>query len=260
MDARLTPGVKWLLIANTVAFLPGLVAPISQSYAHLFALRPEWAVGHLFVWQFLTYAFLHTGPLHYAFNMLALYMFGTDVESSMGTRKFLWLYFLSAVGAGLLSAPLFWGKSIVGASGAILALLYVFARTNPHRTILLFFVIPVPAIAAVWFIGALSLAFALSGSGGNVAHLTHLAGLLVGWAFWRYQGWAQRLLESRKKRTLEREWRERLVFANRKREFYAREIDPILEKISRQGLHSLTAAEKEKLKKAKQMREEGKWP
>jgi len=255
VDVRVTPGVKWLLIANTAAFLPGVIPGISGAYFHLFALNPQLAIGHFFVWQFLSYSFLHAGVFHYAFNMMALYFFGTEVEGSWGTRKFLWLYFLAALGAGLISAPLFYGRSVVGASGAVLALLYVFARMYPQRTILMFFVIPVPAILAVGVIGAISLFSAISGSGGNIAHLTHLGGLFVGWVFYRYQAKVEDYLGGRKQQSLEREWRHRAQEASRKRAFFEKEIDPILDKISQKGLHSLTETEKRKLKQAKEMRQ-----
>src|ERR1043166_6392233 len=89
------PGIKWLLIANTLIFLPFSVSPtITNHMITAFALYAEAALTNCYVVQIVTYMFLHGGPSHLVFNMLALCMFGTQLERDWGTRPFLKFYFL----------------------------------------------------------------------------------------------------------------------------------------------------------------------
>ncbi|MFW6107838.1 MAG: rhomboid family intramembrane serine protease, partial [bacterium] len=141
---RLTPAVKALLIANVAVFgvqlLLHVAAPsISSLFRHLFALTPALAIGRLHVWQFVTYAFLHEVanalPVHIFFNMLLLWIFGGDVERSLGRKRFLKLYFGGVLAAGLCMIPMY-GISVLGASGAVFAVMAMYGRLFPYRTLL----------------------------------------------------------------------------------------------------------------------------
>jgi len=136
--------------------------------------------------------FVHAGPTHLLFNMLALWMFGTELERIWGTTAFTKFYFACGVGAGLFQVVLgllpfgfasqFYYPSVVGASGAIYGVLAAYALYFPSRPIVMFLLFPVPARYAVMIMGGLSLVFAMSG-GGGVAHTAHLGGLLVGYLY-----------------------------------------------------------------------------
>jgi membrane associated rhomboid family serine protease len=184
----ISPALKALIGANVVMFVLTLFAPSLQS---LLGLRPASVVGQLFVWQLATYMFLHGGIFHILFNMLALWMFGTELERIWGTRYFLKYYFVTGIGAGVLTvvfsllpfefADAIWYPTTVGASGAIYGLLLAYALYFPDRPILMI-VFWVPAKVCVAILAAIALVTSLSEVGG-VANATHLGGLVVGYLF-----------------------------------------------------------------------------
>ena len=185
----LTPAIKAIVVVNVAVFLATLVVP---AITLQFGLRPADVVARLHVWQLVTYMFVHAGPTHLLFNMLALWMFGTELERIWGTTAFTKFYFACGVGAGLFQVVLgllpfgfasqFYYPSVVGASGAIYGVLAAYALYFPSRPIVMFLLFPVPARYAVMIMGGLSLVFAMSG-GGGVAHTAHLGGLLVGYLY-----------------------------------------------------------------------------
>lgn len=185
----LTPAIKVIIGVNVVAFFATLLEP---AISLALGLRPADVIGKLQVWQLVTYMFIHAGPTHLLFNMLALWMFGTELERMWGTKYFTKFYFISGIGAGLFQVVLgllpfgfaaqFYYPSVVGASGAIYGVLAAYALYFPSRPIVMFLVFPVPARYAVMIMGGLSLVFAMAG-GGGVAHTAHLGGLLVGYLY-----------------------------------------------------------------------------
>ena len=191
----LSTTLKALIGANVVMFVAQALFPV---LTEVFGLHPAWvipalstrAAEHAFwLWQPATYMFLHGGVFHILFNMLALWMFGAELERIWGTRYFLKFYFVTGIGAGVVTVVLsllpFGGQlqyvNIIGASGAIYGLLLAFAMYFPDRPILLV-VFPVPAKIAVTILGAIALFSSLSDSGG-VANATHLSGLVVAYFF-----------------------------------------------------------------------------
>jgi len=185
----LTPAIKVIIAVNVVAFIATLMLP---SITLKLGLRPADVVGQLHLWQLVTYMFIHAGPTHLLFNMLALWMFGTELERMWGTKFFTKFYFVSGIGAGFFQlllgilpfgfAAQFYYPSVVGASGAIYGVLAAYALYFPSRPIVMFLLFPVPARYAVMIMGGLSLMFAMGG-GGGVAHTAHLGGLLVGYLY-----------------------------------------------------------------------------
>src|SRR3984957_17050757 len=138
-------GVKWLLISNVAIFVIGFFSGLARLDAPLayLALRPVDVVKSFSVWQLVTYAFLHQGPGHIIWNMLALWMFGADIERVWGTRRFVQFYFFCAVGAGICvviaNYILPWGNpnvATIGSSGAIFGILSVYAMFIPDRVTL----------------------------------------------------------------------------------------------------------------------------
>lgn len=184
----LTPAVKALLIANAVAFLAQLVAPALTTWG---GLTPAAVLESFWIWQPFTYMFLHAGLTHLVFNMLALWMFGVELEQLWGTRAFTRFYVLCGLGAAATTIvasllPFGFASSLyltatVGASGAIYGLLAAFGITFAHRPILMYFLFPVPARIFVLITGAITLFLSITSSGGTMAHLAHLGGLVTGW-------------------------------------------------------------------------------
>lgn len=186
----ISPAVKALIIANVVLFVVAAVVP---STTIPLGLTPSAVFRDLWVWQPLTYMFLHHDLFHLLFNMLALWMFGTELERLWGTRKFVNFYGVTGVGAALttllasllpfaFATPLYYSITI-GASGAIYGLLMAWAMYFPERPILMFMLFPVPARVFVIVMGAISLWLSITASGGGVAHVTHLGGLVFGYLY-----------------------------------------------------------------------------
>jgi len=193
------PATTALIIANVAIFLlqglaPQLIVP--------FALWPlatsGMNIGASFApWQLVTYAFLHGGLLHLAFNMFALYMFGGSLERVFGTRRYLTLYFVSVLSAAAtqLAVAMVSGAiyPTIGASGGVFGLLLAYAMYFPHnRVMLLFPPIPMPARTFVVLYAVLELFLGVTGSQEGVAHFAHLGGMIGGWLLLRYWRGARR--------------------------------------------------------------------
>lgn len=141
-----------------------------------------------FLWQLFTYIFLHGGVTHLLFNLLALWMFGGELENYWGSKKFLFYFLFCGIGAGLLTI-LFSPSQIIpviGASGAIYGILLAFGWLFPNRPIFIYFLFPIPAKYMVILYGLIELFSSLEGTGGGIAHLTHLGGLLFGLLYISY--------------------------------------------------------------------------
>jgi membrane associated rhomboid family serine protease len=146
------------------------------------------------VWQLLTYGFLHGNLAHLFFNMLALYMFGGEIERLLGSRHFLVYYLVCVVGAAATQLVVMGNMNVpplptVGASGGVFGLLLAFGMAYPQRRIMLLFPpIPMPAWLFVTLYGLLELYLGVTGSGLGVAHFAHLGGMAAGYAllvYWR---------------------------------------------------------------------------
>jgi membrane associated rhomboid family serine protease len=180
--------LQMLIGANVVVFVAQVLFPI---VTELLGLHPALVLHSFWIWQLATYMFLHGGVFHIVFNMLALWMFGAELERTWGTRYFLKFYFVTGIGAAVLTVlfsllPFGFARSlqnvnIIGASGAIYGLLLAYAIYFPERPILLI-VFWVPARLCVTILGAIAVFASLSEAGG-VANATHLGGLLVGYLY-----------------------------------------------------------------------------
>ncbi len=192
---------KWLIGINVVLFFLQYATttggdPTQGPLPEFLAVRAA-DVLHGAVWQLVTYSFLHAGLLHIFFNMLFLWWFGNEIEDLLGPREFLCFYLLSALLGGVAFvlttqfSPI--PQVCLGASGAVTAVMVLFACHYPRRTILLFFVIPVPIWALVVFAVARDLLAFLGGTGGLTAVQVHLAGAAFAFAYFKLQfrltGW-----------------------------------------------------------------------
>ena len=183
----LPPVTQALIVANCAIFF---IDSLSRgSFAMAFAL---WPIGPQFLpWQLLTYAFLHGGVSHLAFNMFGLYMFGGDVERVWGARRYLAFYLFCAVSAGVMQiiVTALTGDyyPTVGASGALFGLLLAFARCFPYRVVMpIFPPIPMRAPVFVTVFGIIELVLGVTGTQAGVAHFAHLGGLAGGYLFMRF--------------------------------------------------------------------------
>ncbi len=178
-----------LLIVNVAIFVVQFFARgtwigDALSYGELI---PAAVVKLFFVWQLATYMFLHSGIGHILWNMLALWMFGTELERLWGTRRFLQFYFFCGIGAGLcvvLLNYMFGNPNIptVGSSGAIYGLLLASAVLWPDRQILFSFLIPIKMKWFVMIIGAIAFLNSFNPAS-PVSDVAHLGGMLFGYIF-----------------------------------------------------------------------------
>jgi len=146
------------------------------------------AVMSGWVWTFITYMFMHADFGHVFFNMFGLFIFGLQVENRMGSKEFLLYYLVTGALAGVFSFVMYYLTGnyvvfLVGASGALYAVQLAFAVFNPHAVIYIWGILPLRAPVMVLVFTVLSLMFIVTGRGGNVAHLTHLAGFAFGWLY-----------------------------------------------------------------------------
>ena len=190
-----TKGVKWLLISNTVVFLVQYLSSRSELAPHitaLFALRSYGVLRTFMVWQLFTYMFLHGGVWHLLFNMLTLWMFGTQLEGDWGTRRFLKYYFLCGVAAGVcvvLANVLVgdWYTQTIGASGAIFGVLVAYGVMYPNQTVLMNFLFPIKAKYMVMIYAAIELLLTF-GPNTGVSTVAHLGGMAFGYVYLRMGG------------------------------------------------------------------------
>jgi len=190
-----TRAVTWLIGINTGVFVLTLLVARTSVYPFIetyFPLVPADVVQHGFIWQLVTYSFLHGSVGHWFWNMFGLWMFGSAFENAWGTRRFVELYFIGVVGAAITTIALSFShllgnpeQATIGASGGIYAILIAYGILFAEREIMM---IPFPfLIKAKYFVGILiviTLVMAISG-GGGVAYVAHLGGLLFGWLYVR---------------------------------------------------------------------------
>jgi len=212
-------------------------------FTTLFWLYQPLAIGKLWLWQLVTYMFLHSvsDPWHIIFNMLVLWMFGSEVEKAMGTRRFLTMYFTAGIFAGIFGCLFTPNNPILGASGAIFAVEIAFAMFYPNATII-FFVFPIKAKYLVTIFAGITVFNCLMPTGGNVAHFAHLGGLLYGFLFIRYEPRFTNFIISRQNQQKENEYR--------KEEEVRKVVDALLDKVNRTGMKGLTRRERSYLKNA----------
>ena len=187
-----------LIGINILVFLvnrifSGLNLPVFMAMIPV-AVRSGW------VWQFVSYMFFHMEWTHLIFNMLALFLFGLQVERQMGSWEFLLYYVMTGALAGVFSFFVYWlsgayGVFLIGASGAVFAVQLAYAIFFPNAVLYIWGILPLRAPVMVLGFTALELFFQFTGFRSNVAHFTHLAGFAFGWFYflirlginpWRY--------------------------------------------------------------------------
>jgi membrane associated rhomboid family serine protease len=250
----LTPMVKRLLIANVVIFFLTMIVG-ERFMFEWFAFQP----GELIFrpWGPFTYMFLHGDFMHLAVNMLVLFFFGPPLEARWGEREFIRFYVVCALGGVILSF-LFQPAWVVGASAAMYGIMLAFALNWPNVPIYVWGIFPVKAKYLVGFLAVVALLSATTSAGGsNVAHFAHLGGLVAGFLYlkadWRGAAHLNRLQQVTRRRRMaivprdEEAEQERPGAPARKRgredsALYDK-VDAVLDKISAEGMGSLTPEE-----------------
>ena len=255
--------IVWL---TAVVFIAQLACELFQwrvghedVLTYLFGLNAD-RMAQGYVWQPLTYLLLHTGLWHILVNLLMLWMFGREVEYFIGPKAFIRLYIF----AGLLGGALWMlcnlhnSGPLVGASAAVLGCVIAFATLFPERelTFLVFFVLPVTIRAKYMALIAIAfdLAPLLTHQTTQVAHLAHLGGAALGYIYIKGLGYGAtprwlRWLQNRALRPAAKP----PARPQSREEFMRDKVDPILDKISREGMQSLTRLERKTLESAKDL-------
>ncbi|MEI7481547.1 MAG: rhomboid family intramembrane serine protease [Elusimicrobiota bacterium] len=232
---------------------------------YYFGLVPLKVAGSGWLWQPITYIFIHGGFWHFLFNAFMLWMMGSIIEPVMGSRKFFVYFLFCGAAAGLITVVVSPGSAVavIGASGAIYGLLYAFAALYPDQTVYMYFLFPMSARQLVMFLAGLSLVLSFTTPNSSVANFTHLSGLAAGWLYFQTIRWVESSAAARQRDsaaggegdsaagTVQRFWGR--VFGGSSREAgeceleTSRKVDAILEKISRKGEAALTAGERRAL-------------
>ncbi len=256
---QLTPWAKKLIIANVVAFVLTMLigADIALDW---FAFQPRRVLVR--PWGALTYMFLHGGFWHLAINMLVLFFFGPALEARWGAREFIKYYLICGMGGVALSF-LFASHNIIGASAAVYGLMLAFAMVWPTAPIYVWGIFPVQAKWLVGFLFFLTFMSAFGGAGGGVAHFAHLGGLVTGFIYLKSDWKASEKLQkftnaargARRLAIVPSEDAASASASKPRRADSSREddkatldaVDEVLDKISAEGMSSLTDDERKLL-------------
>jgi len=239
------PVVAVLLIANIAMFFLQLLPNVT---AYLVLIPAQW----WFVWNYITFQFLHADPMHLIFNMIGLYFLGMVLERAWGARRFVTFYFVCGVFAGICHVLATFARGgntgipLLGASGGVYGIVVACAILFPQiRLVLLFFLVPI-RFAALLFLGLAIYSILQGGAGGGVAHAAHLGGAAMAgvwvWVLPRLRGAARDAGLKRRQGAWDRKMKQRAA--------EQAEIDRILDKIRVNGLNSLTRREKHTLQEA----------
>jgi membrane associated rhomboid family serine protease len=205
-----------------------------------------------------TYMFLHASTGHIFFNMLGLFFFGPRLESRLGAKGFLLLYFLSGLGGAAFSILFAREAGVVGASAAVYGVLLGFAMYWPRERIYLWFVIPVEAWLIAVLLVAGSLYAGVNPGGSNIAHFAHLGGLVFAFGFLRWWNWrvgfAKREFQKKLKpdatpaglmgdRVALQRWQG--ISVHSLHELNRGEVERLLAKVQRDGPSSLSTSERD---------------
>jgi membrane associated rhomboid family serine protease len=241
----MTPWVQRLIVANVVMFLATYVY---QGLYWRLVLVPALILER--PWTLVTYMFLHGGFGHIAFNMIALFFFGSRVEARIGSRHFLWLYLVSGIAGALLSLAFTPRASIIGASGAVFGVSFAFAYFWPRDRIYIWGVLPIEARWLVILTAGIAIFGGFTGAQAGIAHFAHLGGYAGGWL---YLWWMDRRATAGR-----RAWQKKVtatagtvdshrvatIDLSRVHPVNRDEVNRILDKINKSGLDSLTSEER----------------
>ena len=239
---------RWLAVSFFAGWLLELAFGAELNF--YFGLVPRLITGRYWLWQPVTYIFIHAGFWHFIFNAFMLWMLGRFLEPEMGAARFLRFFLFCGLAAGFFTAFVSPRSAIpvIGASGAVYGLLAAFAFYYPDMKVYLYFIFPLTARQLVVVLAALEFTLSLAVSGSKIANITHLSGLLFGWLYLKAGNGSG-------------EWRVGSGDGSGIRKFlsyalnprpaaldHLSETDALLEKITEKGVGSLSKSELQKLK------------
>lgn len=238
--------INTIIIINVLVFILQIL--LSRTIFHaIFALYPRLVIERGFVWQLVTYMFMHGGIFHLFFNMLIFWMFGQTLEQIWGGRRFLRYYFICGIGGALFSFIFSYNGAVIGASGGVYGILLAYGVLFPHNQIYVWGIIPVRARTLVIILGAVEFLSGLGG-GDGIAHFAHLGGMAAGLLYLKKDHRSGRFF-----RGLRDLWDKiplKIRFENdEKEEVDQQKIDSILDKISEKGYENLSETERRILEK-----------
>jgi len=239
-------GVQQLLAINIIVFvLMFFSTELKELALKYFALNPANVCSDFYIWQCVTYSFLHSTQSlwHILFNMIALWFLGPELESMWGEKQFLKYYFIIVIGSGLITAIYMFNfmphVNTIGASGAIYGLLIAYAILFPNRYIYLYGILPLKVRTAAIIFTGIALYYSINiNNNSNISHIAHLSGIIMAFLYlfyWTNQKQSMRIIKTRKREKND---------INKVRE---KNINKILDKMNDVGWDNLTNKEKEYL-------------
>ncbi len=241
--------VNKIVIANVIVFFLQMVL-IRTDFQDFFALYPRQVVTKGYLWQVITYMFLHGSLLHLFFNMIVIWMFGSTLEQIWGGRRFLRYYFICGIGGAVFSFIFSYNTAVIGASAAGYGILLAYGVLFPYNQIYIWGIIPIRARTLVIIHGAISFISGIRG-GSNIAHFAHLGGMAAGLIYLKSDHRSGPLFTN-----LSRLWKKfplRISFRDDPPDdashYDKGKIDSILDKISEKGYENLSETEKRILEK-----------
>jgi len=255
-----TGAVKNIIIANVAVFLFMTLFQTERFFLYYFGLVPQLVWGRGFVWQLFTYMFVHGGLGHIFMNMFVLWMFGSEIESALGKKEFYKFYVITGVGSGLITLLFSLNSTtpVVGASGAIYAVLVAFAMMYPNRLIYFYFLIPIKAKYFVLFMGAITFFSSFSQGAGGISHLTHLGGIIIGYIYLNKRSFVSNIRFRMPRIPIKNPFKNIVRKVDKKpdrtdpnirgtEQTMREELDRLLDKINKTGYKSLTESERKNL-------------
>jgi membrane associated rhomboid family serine protease len=233
--------IRWIILISGVALIfQQFFNPWMMTYL---GLIPNQVLRHYWLWQPITYLFLHGGLFHWLFNMFILWMFGAELERRWGTVEFLKYFFITGLGAALCVILLSPTSPVptIGSSGSVFGLIVAFAMLYPDAVMYLYFLIPIKAWQAAVLFAIIEFFAGMQGGGMGISRFAHLGGMLTGFLYLRFsssmmiqmKGWLRAAKPERRPVELHEVTDELVV-----------RVDRILDKVLRDGVDSLTVEEK----------------
>ena len=261
---------SWTMVLIVVNLIIFVVMQIETAYnvpalikTYEYGALSNEGLAHGYVWQFITFQFMHAGRWHFAGNMLGLFFLGRIVENSIGPKRFILLYLSCGIIGGVFQTvlglifPNVFGIPVVGASAGVFGLLAALATLEPEAEMLVFFILPVKTKYLAWISAVVALFYVIVPAEPGMAHAAHLGGLAMGWFFVRkilYGDWTRltgMLRRPEKQEKPLRRPRTESLEPKDDTDFLQSQVDLILDKISAHGIGSLTTREREILESAR---------
>ncbi len=241
--------VKKLVLINVGVFILQLLLA-RTAFEYYFALIPRLVLGRGYIWQLVTYMFLHGDLLHLAFNMLIIWMFGSALERFWGGTRFLKYYFVCGFGGAVFSFIFSFNAAVIGASGAGYGILLAYAVLFPYNEVYIWGIFPVRARTLVIVLAVFNFVLGLRG-GTGIAYFAHLGGMAAGLLYMRTDYRTRKIWQSI--RNLFDKFPVKISFKEESRDDTkdndSNKIDSILDKISSKGYENLSETEKRILEK-----------